>query len=213
MLDAKSLIFDHQVRRLRILLFVYEQARGLQSVGVPWSSVQEALGLTENQVAQAMQYLAGEGLAAPKLNSSGPLIELTHPGIVEIEQAIVSPAIGTAHFPPPVVANIVGDATPANDSSSEAIEGIIQGEPSQNVDGNDHPAAERIRALMNRLNMNQAQAAAYLGVPQPTMANWLSGNREPSASVVRLLDVLGTIEVLAPNVHESLLPSRGRKTQ
>lgn len=68
------------------------------------------------------------------------------------------------------------------------------------------PTVERIKAVMARRGMSQAEMARYLDVPQPTMANWLAGARKPSRSVARLLDVLGMIEMLAPAIHEQLLP-------
>lgn len=63
---------------------------------------------------------------------------------------------------------------------------------------------ERIRHMMERKNMSQAQAARYLGVPPGTLCNWLTGYRKPPTVVVRLLDVLGTVEALAPGIHEAL---------
>lgn len=67
------------------------------------------------------------------------------------------------------------------------------------------PTVARIEAIMERRGMSQADMVRYLGVPQGTIANWLAGTRAPSRSVARLLDVLGTIEVLAPSIHEQLL--------
>jgi DNA-binding transcriptional regulator YiaG len=67
------------------------------------------------------------------------------------------------------------------------------------------PTVERIRALMARRNMSQMDMARYLGVPQGTIGNWLGGTRTPNASVARLVEVLGMIEVLAPSIHEHLL--------
>lgn len=68
------------------------------------------------------------------------------------------------------------------------------------------PTVARIEALMKRRGMNQAAMARYLGVPQGTIGNWLGGTRVPNKCVVRLLDVLGMIEVLAPAIHEEFLP-------
>lgn len=68
------------------------------------------------------------------------------------------------------------------------------------------PAVERIRALMVRLDMNQARAAVYLGVPQGTIGNWLAGTRSPNRVVTKLLDVLGTVEAMAPDIHEAFIP-------
>lgn len=68
------------------------------------------------------------------------------------------------------------------------------------------PTVERIRALMERRQMNQAQMSRYLGVPQGTIGNWLGGTRTPNRSVTRLLDVLGVVEVMAPDIHEQFIP-------
>jgi DNA-binding transcriptional regulator YiaG len=65
--------------------------------------------------------------------------------------------------------------------------------------------AERIKATIERLNLNEQQAADYFGVPVPTLRKWCTGEREPGAATHRLLDVLGMVEALAPAIHESLL--------
>ena len=72
------------------------------------------------------------------------------------------------------------------------------------------PTVERIRALMARRGMSQMDTARYLGVPQGTIGNWLGGTRVPNKSVARLLDVLGMVEALAPDIHEHITPSRKR---
>jgi len=64
---------------------------------------------------------------------------------------------------------------------------------------------ERIKATIERLNLNEQQAADYFGVPVPTLRKWCTGEREPGAATHRLLDVLGMVEALAPAIHESLL--------
>lgn len=65
--------------------------------------------------------------------------------------------------------------------------------------------------LMTRLNLDESRAAAYLGVPVYTFRKWTTGERKPSASVTRLLDVLGTIEALAPALHAAFLPAHADK--
>jgi hypothetical protein len=64
--------------------------------------------------------------------------------------------------------------------------------------------------LMTRLHLDENQAADYLGVPVFTFRKWASGERQPSAAVLRLLDVLGTVEALAPALHAGFLPSQSR---
>ena len=60
--------------------------------------------------------------------------------------------------------------------------------------------------LMTRLDLTEGQAAAYFGVPVFTYRKWVSGERAPSASVLRLVDVLGMVEAMAPGLHAALLP-------
>lgn len=66
--------------------------------------------------------------------------------------------------------------------------------------------AARVSDTLARLALDDARGAAYLGVPVPTLRKWRAGARAPSAAVIRLLDVLGTIEALAPGLHAALLP-------
>ena len=82
------------------------------------------------------------------------------------------------------------------------------------------PQRPEFAALMTRLNLDEPRAAAYLGVPVFTFRKWVSGERTPSASVTRLLEVLGMVEALAPALHASFIPpttpprepkKRGRK--
>jgi hypothetical protein len=70
----------------------------------------------------------------------------------------------------------------------------------------DTDAALRLRALRERLGLTPGQAAAYLGVPLATWRHWHDGMRSPPAAVERLLDVLGVVEALAPDIHARLLP-------
>ena len=69
--------------------------------------------------------------------------------------------------------------------------------------------SERVRAIQERHSMTDDQCADYLGVPVHTLRNWRTGKRVPAAVVYKLLDVLGTIEALAPSLHEHLIPAKG----
>ena len=60
--------------------------------------------------------------------------------------------------------------------------------------------------LMTRLNLDEPRAAQYLGVPVFTLRKWIKGERKPSAATLRLIEVLGLIEALAPAMHEALIP-------
>ena len=61
------------------------------------------------------------------------------------------------------------------------------------------------QSLKTRLNLSTAQFAAYLGVPLPTCAKWLRGEREAPAVARRLLDVLQLVEMTCPDVHNHLI--------
>lgn len=71
--------------------------------------------------------------------------------------------------------------------------------------------AERLTLTMTRLSMSDTMLSTYLGCPVHTVRKWLTGERQPSAAVIRLLDVLGTVEALAPDLHASLVPIRGTR--
>lgn len=60
--------------------------------------------------------------------------------------------------------------------------------------------------LCTRFDFDDARGAEYLGVPVFTFRKWLNGERTPNASALRLLEVLGMVEVLAPAIHASFLP-------
>lgn len=50
---------------------------------------------------------------------------------------------------------------------------------------------------------DDAQMAAYLGLPRTTVRSWLSGIREPGAAALRLLEVLQTLERMEAVQHRS----------
>lgn len=68
--------------------------------------------------------------------------------------------------------------------------------------------AARVRDTIERLHLNEPDAADYLGVPVYTLRKWVTGEREPAAAVMRLLDVLGMVEAMHPGTHDALMPRR-----
>lgn len=66
--------------------------------------------------------------------------------------------------------------------------------------------SEQLQQMLTRLALNEDQGAEYLGVPVHTFKKWLTGQRKPSASAIRLVEVLETIEVLAPALNNNFLP-------
>lgn len=65
--------------------------------------------------------------------------------------------------------------------------------------------ADRVKQTVDRLGLSDTQAAQYFAVPVFTIRKWLTGEREPGAAVARLLEVMGLLEALAPNIHQTFL--------
>lgn len=64
---------------------------------------------------------------------------------------------------------------------------------------------EQLEQMLKRLNLTEDQGASYLGVSVHTFKKWLTGQRKPNASAVRLVEVLQTIEILAPELNNNFL--------
>lgn len=73
--------------------------------------------------------------------------------------------------------------------------------------------AARVRDTMHRLNLDERETADYLGVPVFTLRKWATGERQPGAAVLRLFEILGMVEALAPALHESFLPPKSRHVE
>ena len=58
--------------------------------------------------------------------------------------------------------------------------------------------------------LSAAAMARYMGVPVYTSRKWEAGTREPTASVVRLLEVLSLIHTHAPKLHNQLIQEAKR---
>ena len=57
-------------------------------------------------------------------------------------------------------------------------------------------------ALIDRHRLTEPGAAALLGVPVHTLKKWTTGERGPGAATIRLLEVLGIVEALAPSLFQ-----------
>ena len=64
-------------------------------------------------------------------------------------------------------------------------------------------------ALIDRHQLSETGAAALLGVPVYTLKKWTTGERGPGAATIRLLEVLGIVEALAPSLFGVLTPENG----
>jgi len=74
-----------------------------------------------------------------------------------------------------------------------------------------NPIPDTLKALELRLSLSHEGAAAYLGVTIHAYRKWRNGTRNPEGSALRLLEVLGFLETLAPDVHQAIV-GMARKT-
>jgi DNA-binding transcriptional regulator YiaG len=71
------------------------------------------------------------------------------------------------------------------------------------------PVFPALAALIERHKLTDTQAAGLLGVPVFTLRKWTNGTRSPGAAAVRLVEVLGILDALAPDLLGHLMPSNG----
>ena len=64
--------------------------------------------------------------------------------------------------------------------------------------------------LRRGYGLSAAAMARYMGVPVYTYRKWEAGTREPTASAVRLLEVLSLIYTHAPKLHNQLIQEAKR---
>jgi hypothetical protein len=89
--------------RLRVMTEIFEAAHGNRREFVQTDPIREKLGLTDEEMADACNYLEGEGLIEASQGLWGrPFpnsVTLTHWGIREVEQSQEHPEQPTEHFP------------------------------------------------------------------------------------------------------------------
>lgn len=66
--------------------------------------------------------------------------------------------------------------------------------------------ADRLVNLRQSTGLSEEGLAHYLGCPLSTVKKWLRGERVPSSSAVRLIEVLEVLTALAPDVAKHLMP-------
>jgi len=97
-------IAKRQADRLRLIKAIFDAADGSESEVVHFApTIQHELGLTDQELANACNYLIGEGLISSAIKIEQPpvhiAVRLTHPGIIEIEQSMAEPTKPTEHLP------------------------------------------------------------------------------------------------------------------
>ncbi len=94
-----TLILEKQKKRYSLLLKIYELTEGDENKIIQLDVPEE---LSTDEVQSAVDYLEGEGLVR-SLADEGLLLEITHRGVVELEQSLLNPKESTEHFPQQVI--------------------------------------------------------------------------------------------------------------
>lgn len=93
-----------RANRLQVMAAIHQKAGDNTTEFVSLWDIREALGLTDDAMANAVDYLEGERLIKPLRTGTGqrtPMsTEITHEGVVEMEKSEGQPDQPTEHFPP-----------------------------------------------------------------------------------------------------------------
>lgn len=65
----------------------------------------------------------------------------------------------------------------------------------------------QITTLRTRLGFTVPQCAQYLGVSPHSIIKYENGTRQVGSALIRLIDVLRTLEVMAPSIHAHIMPT------
>lgn len=129
MKNTAQRIQERQAHRYRLLRQLYDKVDGVIGVSVPFSELSEDAGLNENDADAALDYLSQEGLVS--LDSFGPMVSITHQGIVEVEQSINKPERSTEHFSNQIIQHFygaVGAVQNAPHSTANVAQGSVEDE-------------------------------------------------------------------------------------
>lgn len=89
-------------QRFAFLKALYDESEGSTRALVPMDAISQQLGFDRQHSTKLADYLADEALL--RYAAAGPMLEITHWGVKEVEEALSAPEEPTEHFPPIVVA-------------------------------------------------------------------------------------------------------------
>lgn len=131
MYNLRFITRENQEKRLLVLRRLFDLSLGTPCIiSVPIFS--KETGIDQYDICEAARYLSEEGLltiedergGSPEL---GPYLCITHKGIVEVEQSIMSPTKATQHFPATVIQyfnDSVGAVQTGAHSTAHAVQQI-----------------------------------------------------------------------------------------
>lgn len=96
-MDTAQRVLERQERRYRLLRHLYDVTDGGLHASVSSADLAAEAGLSDDEADTTLDYLVEEGLA--EYEAFGPMVSITHRGVVEVEQSINQPEQPTPHFP------------------------------------------------------------------------------------------------------------------
>lgn len=102
-MEMNKMIEQNKDKHYEILRWIFDKVNGQQYKPTYLRElINDNLDFTENDLEKISDYLSGEGLIK-QMDDSGLLVQLTHKGIVEIQDSINNPQRSTEHFPAQVI--------------------------------------------------------------------------------------------------------------
>lgn len=96
-------VLERDKKRYEALMWIFEKAEGTETVMVDLSSLlEENNRFSESELVAISDYLAGQGLIK-QIDDGGLALQLTHRGILEVEESIKNPEKATENFPAQVI--------------------------------------------------------------------------------------------------------------
>lgn len=106
-MDLNSVILEKEKNRYKLLLSAYELYVETNHTWIQRGALRLRSGLDGKKVDDSMIYLEAEGLLEDKTSGGDDgFSEITHRGIIEIEESIKNPNKATPHFQIPVIQQV-----------------------------------------------------------------------------------------------------------
>lgn len=138
-------LIKKQTDRFRFLNSLYERSNGNCRAVLDMYVIGRDIGLSKDETGIVMQYLHGEGLAAPRTLGGG--IAITHSGILEVERACATPESPTDYFPP--VMNILNIQTVVGSQIQQGTHSSTQSQ-TQSITDNGLQEVKSLLAILKK---------------------------------------------------------------
>lgn len=179
--EVSSGLDELRAQRFAFLKALHDASEGSTHALVPMDLIGEQLGFDRQHSMKLADYLADEHLLT--FAAFGPMLEITHWGVKEVEEALSAPGEPTEHFPPIVVAqNYLQVGTMSYSQIQQGTTSSTQVQRTLDVDALRELVAE-LRAIMPELDLEAEQHEEYVADIE-TVAAQLASPR-PKVGVLR----------------------------